>query len=336
MKHYDSMIIGGYGVGNIGDEAILSGMLQKLRERGKDRIVVVSHTPDETESLHNVEAIPPRMPEIVKYALLSKEIRIGGGGLFSKYIGPYAKKIPYFAIFCKLLGKRVHWDAIGIYPSAPQNIHKLLKLALKLSDSVTVRDNIALKFVSNVLGVQTSLVPDYALYCKPSSSDVASKILDECGVDLEKKKIGIAPIYSIDYTNRLKQVYIDFIRAIPSDIEIVLIPFCKHKYEPIEMDHILAHEIKNSLKSRNNIHIIDRDLTPSDVLSIVGKMDFFIATRLHSAIFAYLSGVKFIDIMYLEQCEAFLESVGLKHYGIKINEVSAELLLRFAKNVLEL
>lgn len=331
MKHYNTMIIGGYGVGNIGDEAILSGMLQEL----KDNIVVVSHTPDETMRLHNVDAIPPDPTKLLKAMLLSNKIRIGGGGIFSKYMGPYARKIPYFAILCKLFGKKVYWDSIGIYSSIPRSVLKPLKLALKLSESITVRDHASLRFLSDELGVNASLVSDYAMRIRPSSTEQVNKILEEYGIDLEKRKIGIAPRYTQDYNQQLQQAYKGFIEGISDkNTVVVLIPFCKHKYEAVDKDHLLAHDLKNSVNTQGNVVIIDQNRNPHDILGIVGAMDFFVATRFHSLIFSYRMGIEFICLQYAEKCKSFLEEIGLEHRGVELSEVNVRDLLQAARKAL--
>ncbi len=331
MKYYDTMIIGGYGVGNIGDEAILSGMLQEL----KGNIIVVSHAPAETMRLFKVDAISPNPIKLFEACLLSNEIRIGGGGIFSKYMGPYAKKIPHFAIFCKLFGKKVHWDSIGIYPSTPKNVLKILKLALRLSDSVTVRDRVSQKFVTTELKCYASLVPDPSLNILPPTTEYVNQLLKECGIDLNKRKIGIAPRYVMDHSQRIHKLYCDFIKEISdSDTQIILIPFCKHKYEPIDADHLLAQYLKKNVKVQGDVVIIDQDLTPNDILGIVGAMDFFLATRFHSLIFSYLSGIDFRCLQYDDKCKSFLEGFGLEHCGIELSDANVKNLVQAARKAL--
>ena len=49
-------MVGAYGYRNVGDEAILAGLLTTL---GGRRVTVVSRSPAETSALHGVPAIPP-------------------------------------------------------------------------------------------------------------------------------------------------------------------------------------------------------------------------------------------------------------------------------------
>lgn len=52
------LIIGGFGYGNLGDEAILSTLINKLRERGFNNIRLLSHNHIESQSQHGCEAYP--------------------------------------------------------------------------------------------------------------------------------------------------------------------------------------------------------------------------------------------------------------------------------------
>lgn len=313
-KKYDYMIVGGYGVGNIGDEGILRGLISNLN----GNIVVVSHNPKETQTLHKVDAVPPKFFKIIKTTLLSRKIIIGGGGIFDGNMGPYAKLIPFFVIFCKILRKKVYWEAIGIYPTTPKFILFFLKIALKISEGITLRDEISFQFVTKKLKIDAKRVPDPALKIRPSSKNHIIDILCRYGIDSRKKIVGIAPCVTKEYKEELLDFYIQFIERIYNEnIEIILIPFVKHKYNTIEKDHLTAKEIQKRLPNIK-ITIIDDDLTPEEVAGIIQQTDFFLATRLHSLIFAYLTNTNFICIEYHEKCTSFLKEHKIEDRGIKI------------------
>ena len=123
------LIAGYYGRRNAGDEAILGGMLAELRALlGGVRFRVVSWNPDETRSLHGIEALPwqdvPGLIEAVRQAAL---VVVGGGGLFHDYwgvdpsamltdrqagIAQYAAPI----LLAQVLGKPSLLYAVGVGP----------------------------------------------------------------------------------------------------------------------------------------------------------------------------------------------------------------------------
>jgi len=59
MKHRVG-ISGSYGGMNLGDEAILEGILKELRASIEADVVVFSKNPKDTEKRHQVRAIPIR------------------------------------------------------------------------------------------------------------------------------------------------------------------------------------------------------------------------------------------------------------------------------------
>ena len=75
------LIIGAYGVGNLGDEAILAGTLNSLKanqDPTKNEITVLSRNPTETIRIHKIFARRRNLIDLFK----SNEIIIGGGELF--------------------------------------------------------------------------------------------------------------------------------------------------------------------------------------------------------------------------------------------------------------
>src|SRR5207247_2451329 len=69
------LVLGGYGYRNVGDEAMLAGL---LREIGTDRrVTVVSRLPAETAALHGVRSIP--ISQSVQALRGHRSLIIGGG-----------------------------------------------------------------------------------------------------------------------------------------------------------------------------------------------------------------------------------------------------------------
>lgn len=93
------LLIGGYGVGNYGDESILAGLLNQLTSNAEK--TAISHDPEETSRLHGVHAIRPM--EALK-GLGEFDSVIISGGLFGGHMGNWGKLIPLFGIASKTAG----------------------------------------------------------------------------------------------------------------------------------------------------------------------------------------------------------------------------------------
>jgi len=125
------LVIGYYGDGNTGDEAVLTAMMRGLREGRPDlRFIVPAYSadPGRLRASHGVESFPfrdiGRMLDAVDAADL---VVLGGGGLLHDYVDPrpetmftaghfglsYYCGIPWLAA---RLGKPVLLYAVGVGP----------------------------------------------------------------------------------------------------------------------------------------------------------------------------------------------------------------------------
>lgn len=77
-----TLVVGGYGYRNAGDEAILGGLLRLI---GRGEVTVVSRAPAETAATHGVRSIG--LSEAPLAVRAHRGIVIGGGGLFGRDMG---------------------------------------------------------------------------------------------------------------------------------------------------------------------------------------------------------------------------------------------------------
>ncbi len=99
------LISGYYGAGNLGDEALLAGLLHGLR--GRLRPVVASMDPATTRRLHQVEAVH-RLHGLPGALLSSRALLSGGGGLLQDHSS--SRSLSYYLGViqaARFLGKRV-------------------------------------------------------------------------------------------------------------------------------------------------------------------------------------------------------------------------------------
>ena len=80
------LVIGNFGNGNTGDEAMLARTLQELPE-GRE-VKVVSRNPRMVEAMHHVPAVPMEGVAFVKALHWCDGIAVVGGGLFGTGASP--------------------------------------------------------------------------------------------------------------------------------------------------------------------------------------------------------------------------------------------------------
>jgi polysaccharide pyruvyl transferase WcaK-like protein len=82
MASFRAVISGYYGFGNVGDEAILAGLLQGFRELAPEAtLTVLSGDPAATEAEHGVPAWPRGVRHAASAIRQADLLVSGGGGL---------------------------------------------------------------------------------------------------------------------------------------------------------------------------------------------------------------------------------------------------------------
>src|SRR5947207_2183494 len=147
------LIAGGFGYGNTGDDAILTCMLNELREsiRGV-RLIALSANPGETQRRYDIEAVNWQdIPQIIKVAESSDLMILGGGGLFYDYWGVQPDtllssthgEISFCAGYCllaTLLNMPLMIYAVGVGPLLTETGRSFTRFAFEQSSAATVRD----------------------------------------------------------------------------------------------------------------------------------------------------------------------------------------------------
>jgi len=106
-----------------------------------------------------------------------------------------------------------------------------------------------------------------------------------------------------------------------------------------ENDRIISYKIYSRLsKTLAAKYLIYQDLPdktpPQSIIELLSQADFVIATRFHSAIFAFLSGTPAISIMYQPKSAGIMQQLGLEHYCLKIEHLETAKLLALSQEVL--
>ena len=150
---YDILICGYYGYGNMGDETLLSVMTKELRRLNPAlRLCALSGNPQKTKSLHHVDAIDRFDPDqIDKTMYRSKLLLFGGGNLLQDKTSTHS--LLYYTHILRMAKKRglgIFIYANGIGPLHGEENRKRTLEALKLADSISLRDPHSFAFVRNL------------------------------------------------------------------------------------------------------------------------------------------------------------------------------------------
>ena len=294
-----TLVIGGYGCGNVGDEAILSVMLDDLRSlRARPRVVSVNA--GETTQMHDVRAYPASLVNVGRALFEADALVIGGGGIFSRYMGPRSRQLPPLARIAKALGRRVVFRALGVYASTPPDVARALVGAMRHADFISVRDEASVEALRS-FGLRRDLVveDDPALRL-PISTGTAAR--SGCTVGLALRRVR-----DPEEQRHLEREFLAVIDGlVDRGVAPLLLPFSRHPSEPIEQDDAYAQDLRRRSRSPGRCSIAPADLTPLGMLDLVRSLDGVVAMRFHAIVFASLAGVPAVAIPYDDKCSEFL------------------------------
>lgn len=308
---YKIAISGSYGGMNLGDEAILEGILQSLKARLNIDVVVLSFNAKDTSSRHKVRAIPFRdmhKEEIIEELKKLDLFIVGGGGvlfdgLAEILLGPL--------IWAKELGVPSMIYAVSAGPLNNQASKEFVRDALAKADVITVREDES-KRLLNDIGVTKDIIvtADPALLLQPSH--FTKEMLKKEGIDPEKTLVGFsvrepglaAPGLDVELYHTILANCADFMVE-RFDAHIIFVPM---EYGA-NKDSQHAHAIISKMTDTKKAIVLREEYTSPLVLDLMRHMTFAVGMRLHFLIFAGIQNVPFIPLAYASKVRGFLEDL---------------------------
>lgn len=321
------LIAGYYGFGNIGDEAILESVINKLSTKLDNiEIEVLSAKPNKTLDKYDIPCIDRRsFPQVLKAIKKCDLLVIGGGSLLQDIT---SKKSIYYYLAIIYMGlafnKKIMMYSQGIGPIHRRMNRSLTSQLLNRVDFITVRDNNSKKQLVN-MGVTDSKIAvaaDPVIGLMKTGKDVGLDILrkHQKNFDENKPTIGIAFRYWNNNEEKINKILVNATNRLFDLLEanIVFIPF--HHSEDIKVLRAIEPRIQGKgilIKEKYGVQ---------EMLSIMENMDLLVGVRLHSLIFSAVAQIPMIAISYDPKVEYFMKSLGLKAFS-RIEDLEEEALV---------
>jgi colanic acid/amylovoran biosynthesis protein len=212
----------------------------------------------------------------------------------------------------------------------------LLRRAYGKARRIFLRDEKSLELAKEIglPSEKVSYSPDLALGLQPGDPVLALEILQEGGVDLTRTKLGVTLISKMNrsFDSKAMQNYY-------AVLEVALSNFARDHLAqiiffdqvsgptPIENDSIPTARMVSALRRLgiDAIHV-NRSLTPDLLKACYGQMDAFLATRLHSGIYAIGMTVPTLFIGYLTKTQGIVRSLNIEDSFIDISDLNETML----------
>ncbi|MEU4478848.1 polysaccharide pyruvyl transferase family protein [Micromonospora sp. NPDC023966] len=292
-------VLGSYGGRNLGDEAILTGLLADLRQQEPHaRIIVFSRNPAHTALAHpDVEAVPWEGVSRVDSSAVLGELDLlvlgGGGILYDKEARRYLRVVRV----AQERGLPLLTYAVGVGPLSEGVDTGMVRETLGQATEVTVRDQES-RMVLEEAGLLNpiTVTADPAFLLTPEG--FPESWLREEGVPAGKQLVGLsvrepgraAERLDVDGYHRLLAQISDFlVHRIDAYVLFV----------PMERDDIRhSHGVMSHMVAAERGRILHNDYTPRQVLGLMKHFDLAVGMRLHFLIFAAMMGTPFLPLPY--------------------------------------
>jgi polysaccharide pyruvyl transferase CsaB len=320
-------VLGSYGGRNLGDEAILTGILTDLRSQEPNvRIIVFSRNPDHTRTHHpEVEAVPwegvSRVDSAAVLDRLDLLILGGGGILYDREARRYLRVVRV----AQERGLPLLTYAVGVGPLTEAVDCGMVRETLTGATEVTVRDEES-RVVLEEAGLLTpiTVTADPAFLLEPE--EFPARLLREEGVPDGKRLVGMsvrepgraAERLDVDAYHRLLAQVGDFlVHRIDADVVFV----------PMERDDIRhAHGVLSHMTAAERGRILHGDYSPPQVLGLMRHFDLAVGMRLHFLIFAAMADTPFLPLPYAGKVFDLAQRLGVPALKGVAREVEGPLL----------
>ena len=302
-------ISGSYGGMNLGDEAILDGILSQLRSSLSAEITVFSQKPKDTLSRHKVErAVPCRdmtRKEVAREIERLDLFVLGGGGiLYDRDVHRYLREVN----IAHELKVPVFIYAVSAGPLTLTATRNAVRDALNLAAVITVRDRQGYRLLEDV-GVdrEIHLTADPALLIDPE--EIPRTLLRAEGVEFERPLVGFsvrepgpaAPDIDPQHYYALLANTADFI-VDRLDADVVFVPM-----ERTDVQH--SHGVVAQMHRSERAEVLRRKYTAHQTLGLMDTFEFAVGMRLHFLIFAALRGTPFVALPYASKVMGLVEDL---------------------------
>jgi len=357
-KTLSAVLIGAYGT-NIGDNAILLGILRQMDETLKRRdyygkFYVFTNYPNYLRN--NLEQVNELRSDVIFLkitnllriilSLMKSDILIwGGGGMVVDDWRVFFSSVYLIPILLAHILRR-HIVVYSIGASIPESSigRFMTRNVLSLAHLITVRD-INSKKALLAIGIKKSIkvYPDPSLVLKSIPIENKYTLLKGKSV-----KDGFIVALSLRYIFKYSKKKIDhryLINEIVAFLEdiikeynatVLFIPFNKHPKKWFENDLIVGNLLKQKVSKKERFIIIRDVNNPEKVISLFKSADLLVGTRLHSVILGAVAGIPIIGISGDAKVSNFLSTVGLSEFSTYPDASRLhEKLLKLFKKIIE-
>ena len=294
------LLCGYYGCGNLGDEAVLGGIVNSWAQQFGDSngLVALSGAPASTETSHGIRAVPRMDVRAVRAAIAETDVAVSGGGsLFQDATS--VRSLLYYAGYLWLarrMGRPAVIYAQGVGPLRRPLSRTITAAAGRTAALVTVRDVESAELVRRIGGAAARLEvtadPAFALPERPQTEPSG----------------GLAVLALRTWGSvRTPADAAESVRAVRAEGLHRVALLAMHAGE----DETLARE---AAALAGDGCFVAQVPDVGSALGLVRCADLVVAMRLHALVFAVMSATPVVALSYDPKVKSFMSSARLSAY----------------------
>jgi len=348
------VISGSYGTRNVGDEAILTVLVERLRSRGF-AIDILTFTPTETAERHPGatavrSAVFRGSAGTIAAIRRAAALVVGGGGILqdATSLGNLLLHVsrPEMAA---LSGTPVVVTGVGVGPLKRSLSRWLVRRTCQIASSVDVRDAHS-SMLLNVIGVPEDSVvqsADFAHLLAGHSDDemdtVGRAVVDTLRNSRQqgRRLVGLSlrpPVGNLSRRRTMTQGDRALIESMAKIVDSII---DRHNAQLVfvsmhpDQDDPIAGLLIRQMRQQDRLSLVSGRLPPATIKAAVAELDVMLGTRLHSLIFAACNETPIIALAYDDKVAAYAESLGLGAQVLRRDEWQADRILGLVTGTLE-
>ncbi|MFH1309174.1 MAG: polysaccharide pyruvyl transferase family protein [Candidatus Omnitrophota bacterium] len=252
------------------------------------------------------------------------------------------KRIPLFLFGYWLahnMGKIVVLFPQSIGPFKKGFIKHMVSYVLNLCDLVFPRDEISFRTTRQlkINPEKVYLVPDVAVNQPYVSKEEARKLLEDEGVNLDKGPlvgVTISKWKKLDY-KKYFTVMRELCHFIIKDLNGTVVLFSANKTFRKDIDdRELTCRLHEALRGHGNAKLLLKTYTAREFKGMLGELDLFISTRMHTSIFATMIGTPTITVNTQPKVRGYMDLIRQGQRSCEIKDFTIEKAKELVKDTL--
>lgn len=317
---------------NLGDEAILAGMVASFRDAVPDaRLTVVSSSPPGFHEAYGCDAVPYNdVPGLLAAVERTDLVVLGGGSIFFDYWDCRAEQVltdrhrgvtlwTTLALLAAATDTPLSIHGVGVGPLHGPAGRTLTEAVFHLADTVSVRDEASRKVLTSLGGarhVAPVVAADPALRVAPAATPSGTAPAPVLGVAVRLWERGVDPDRWQAAVAAAADAWVERTGG-----SVRFVPCHRGVAWPLTDDVAAGAAVRDRMAHRDRADELEVDLPWGDRAAALADCDVVLGMRYHACLFALAAGVPVVGLSYDPKVTALLRDAGFGGFCFPVEEV---------------